>query len=115
MSNLLSLIKVNFRETFDKRKFKQNKKQLSFLIYIVIIGTLFLTLSSFYSYVYGMNYVAFNMVDQMYTLSVSFFIVSTIIVFSSSISKMQSIFVGKDYELLSAMPISKKDIVFIYK
>lgn len=111
MSNLLSLIKVNLRETFDKRKFKQNKKQLSFFIYMGLLGLLFIGLSTMYSVIYGMSYNASGNLDLLYTLTISFFIVSTMVVFSSTIAKMQSIFKGNDYDLLSSMPIKKSDIV----
>ncbi|MCR5231415.1 MAG: hypothetical protein K6B64_02095, partial [Acholeplasmatales bacterium] len=111
MSNILSLIKVNLRETFDRRKFKQNKKQLSFFIYMGLLGLLFIVLSTMYSVIYGMSYIASGNLDLLYTLTISFFIVSTMVVFSSTIAKMLSIFKGNDYDLLSSMPIQKRDIV----
>ena len=53
MSNLLSLIKVNLIETLDTRKMKENKgKTISFLSFILLIGLLFIGISSLYSYIY---------------------------------------------------------------
>lgn len=111
MSNLTTLIKVGLRETFDKRKFKENKKQKSFFIYIILMGLLFVGISTLYSIIYAMQYVVAENTDMLYTLSMVFFIASTFVVFSSAISRMQSIFLGNDYELLAAMPIRQRDIV----
>ena len=70
-SNLLTLLKVNIRETLDKRKFKNNKKQQTFLVYIILMALLFLGLSTFYSVIYAMNFKTAGMVDYIYTLSFS--------------------------------------------
>ncbi|MBQ9900456.1 MAG: hypothetical protein IJM36_04955 [Acholeplasmatales bacterium] len=111
MSNLLLLIKTNLRETLDKRKFKENKKQQAFFVYIILMGVLFVVLSTFYSVVYAMQYVAIERTNDIFNLSVVFFALSTFMVFTSTISKMQSIFLGNDYEILSSLPIKKRDIV----
>lgn len=111
MSNLLTLIKVNLRETFDKRKFKENKKQQSFFIYMIIMGVLFVGVSTLYSFIYAMQYVASGNLDSLYSLTIMFFIASTLFVFSSAVSRIQSIFLGNDFELLAALPIRKRDIV----
>lgn len=111
MSNLTTLIKVNLRETLDKRKFKENKKQQAFLVYVLLLGLLFICISSFYSFIYAIQYKEFGMVDQIFNLTLIFFIATTILTFSSTISKMQSIFMSNDYDILSALPVSKRDIV----
>ena len=110
-SNLLTLLKVNIRETLDKRKFKNNKKQQTFLVYIILMALLFLGLSTFYSVIYAMNFKTAGMVDYIYTLSLLFFGATTFVTFTSSISKMQTIFLGSDYDILTSLPIKKKDIV----
>jgi len=110
-SNLLTLLKVNIRETLDKRKFKNNKKQQTFLVYIFLMALLFLGLSTFYSVIYAMNFKTAGMVDYIYTLSLLFFGATTFVTFTSSISKMQTIFLGSDYDILTSLPIKKKDIV----
>ena len=46
MTNLLTLLKVYFRESFDKRKFKQDKHQQTFIAYLII--AVLLMLSSYY-------------------------------------------------------------------
>ena len=69
MSNLTTLIKVNLRETLDKRKFKENKKQQAFLVYVLLLGLLFICISSFYSFIYAIQYKEFGMVDQIFNLT----------------------------------------------
>ena len=111
MTNLLTLLKVYFRESFDKRKFKQDKKQQTFLAYVLIMASVFVVLSSLYSAFYAQSYVEAGMSNKLYNLTIIFFIVSSLMVFSSSISKIGSIFLGNDYDILSAMPIRKSTIV----
>ena len=111
MTNLLTLLKVNLRESLDKRKFKENKKQQAFFVYIIILGCLFLALSTIYSFIYGMSFKAADMLDKIYTLTLLFFGATTFVTFTSSISKMQTIFLGSDYDILSSLPIKKRDIV----
>ncbi len=111
MSNLTTLLKVNLRESLDKRKFKANKKQQAFLVYIIIMAILFIGLSTFYSIIYASSFKLEGMVDKIYTLSLTFFAAATFMTFTSSLSKMQTIFVSSDYDILSALPIKKRDIV----
>jgi len=111
MSNLTTLLKVSLRESLDKRKFKQNKKQQTFFVYALLMALLFIGISVLYSVIYAMNFVAANQVEYIYTLTLVFFAITTFTTFTSSISKMQTIFMGSDYELLSSLPIKKSDIV----
>lgn len=111
MNNLFTLVKTNLRETLDKRKFRQNKKQQAFFVYILLMGILFVGISVMYSFIYGIQYVLADKKDQLQNLSICFFVLATFMVFTSTISKMQSIFVGNDYDILASLPITKKDIV----
>ena len=111
MTNLLTLLKVNLRETLDKRKFKDNKKQQAFIVYIILLGLLFIGVSTLYSFIYGMSFIAAGMQDKIYTLTLLFFGATTFVTFTSSISKMQTIFLGSDYDILTSLPIKKRDIV----
>lgn len=111
MSNLITLVKTNLRESLDKRKFKQNKKQQAFVVYLLLMGVLFVGLSILYNVIYSMQYVSTEQIDKIHNLSVVFFVLSTFMVFTSTISKMQTIFGGKDYDMLASMPIKKRDIV----
>ena len=52
MSALKELIKVDLKETFDKRKFKENKKAQTFLAFAIVFGILFLGLSTLYNFIY---------------------------------------------------------------
>ena len=111
MSNLLTLVKVNLRETLDKRKFRENKKQQRFIVYIILMGLLFIGISTLYSFVYANMYKAAGAVDKLFNLSLVFFGAASMMVFSSTVSKMQSIFIGNDYDILCSLPVSKRDIV----
>ena len=111
MSNLLTLVKVNLRETLDKRKFRENKKQQRFIVYIILMGILFIGISTLYSFVYANMYKAAGAVDKLFNLSLVFFGAASMMVFSSTVSKMQSIFIGNDYDILCSLPVSKRDIV----
>ena len=110
-NNLLTLLKVNIRETLDKRKFKENKKQQTFFVYIILMALLFLGLSTMYSVLYALPFKEAGMVDKIYSLSLVFFGATTFVTFTSSISKMQTIFLGSDYDILTSLPIKKRDIV----
>lgn len=111
MSNLLTLIKVNLRETLDKRKFRQNKKQQKFFAYIILMAILFILISTLYSFIYANMYKAADAIDRLFNLSLVFFGAASMMVFTSTVSKMQSIFIGNDYDILCSLPITKKDIV----
>ena len=111
MSNLLTLVKVNLRETLDKRKFRQNKKQQKFFAYIILMAILFIFISTLYSFIYANMYKAADALDRLFNLSLVFFGAASMMVFTSTVSKMQSIFIGNDYDILCSLPITKKDIV----
>ena len=113
MNNLLALIKVDLKETLDTRKFKENKaKSTSFLTFVV----LFLILGIFLSVVYNLMFTSlFNMAGESLVYSTILMAgLTSLLTFSTSVFKVKSIFIGKDYEMLSAMPISKNAInIFI--
>ena len=110
MNNLLALIKVDLKETLDTRKFKENKaKSTSFLTFVV----LFLILGIFLSVVYNLMFTSlFNMAGESLVYSTILMAgLTSLLTFSTSVFKVKSIFIGKDYEMLSAMPISKNAII----
>lgn len=110
MNNLLALIKVDLKETLDTRKFKENKaKSTSFLTFVV----LFLILGIFLSVVYNLMFTSlFHMAGESLVYSTILMAgLTSLLTFSTSVFKVKSIFIGKDYEMLSAMPISKNAII----
>lgn len=110
MNSLFELIKVDLRETLDLRKFKENKtRSISFISFILLMGSLFIALSSYVSYtmVSLYDYANINLVYPFIMASS----IASILCFSTSIFKVKSIFVGKDYDLLRSMPIRKGYII----
>lgn len=110
MSNLLELIKVDLRETLDARKFKENKgKSISFLAFISLIGMLFLGVSIIYNLMFTDMFYLMGESVAYSTIMMGF--ISSMLALSTSIFKIKSIFVGKDYDMLISMPIKKSTII----
>ena len=110
MNSLFELIKVDLRETLDLRKFKENKtRSISFISFIILMGSLFVLLSTYISYnmVSLYDYANISLVYPFIMASA----IASILCFSTSIFKVKSIFVGKDYDLLRSMPIRKGYII----
>ena len=110
MSNLFELIKVDLRETLDARKFKENKgKSIPFLAFISLIGLLFLFLSTIYNFMFTEMFYLMGESVVYSTIMMGF--IASMLAVSTSIFKVKSIFVGKDYEMLISMPIKKSTII----
>lgn len=110
MNNLLTLIKVNLREALDVRKFKENKnKTISFFAFLGLMLCLELFLSIVYNLMFA---VLFNEAGTNLVYSTMFMGgFASLMTFTTSVFKVKSIFVGKDYELLRSMPIKKTTII----
>lgn len=114
MSNLGLLLKVSLRESLDLRKAKKNnnnKKALGFAIYLSLMLLLFIGISIFYNFLYGMQFHLLEDSNRYASFTLLAFGVAMMLTFSTSLAKMQTVFVGRDYELLSSLPIRKRDIV----
>lgn len=109
MNAFLELVKVDLQASFDKRKFKQDKKAQTFLAYAIIFGILFLGLSTLYNFIY--TFVFLEAGAPLYVPVVFFAGFASILTFSTSLFKIKGIFVGKDYDMLTAMPIKKSNIL----
>ena len=109
-NNLLSLMKVDLLETLDVRKFKENKaKSTSFIVFISLIGILFLFISVIYNLTFtGMFY---ELGLSMHYSTIFFAAITALLCFTTSVFKCKSIFLGKDYEMLSSMPIKHSTII----
>lgn len=110
MNNLLELVKVDLRETLDVRKFKENKgKSISFFAFLGLMLILGLFLSIIYNFLF-ISIFYDSGVNLVYsTLFMGGF--ATILTLSTSVFKVKSIFVGKDYEMLRSMPVKKTHII----
>lgn len=110
MNNLWNLIKVDLRETLDVRKFKENKgKSISFFAFLGLMLLLGLFLSILYNLMFGFMFYEAQVNLVYSTLFMGGF--ASIISFSTSVFKVKSIYVGKDYEILRSMPIKKTTII----
>ncbi len=110
MNNLWTLIKVDLRETLDVRKFKENKgKSISFLAFLGLMLAFGLILSVIYNLIFGS---IFSLAGENLVYSTLFMGgFASILTFSTSMFKVKSIYVGKDYEILRSMPIKKSTII----
>jgi len=110
MNNLLELVKVDLRETLDVRKFKENKsKSISFFAFLGLMLILGLVLSIIYNLMFSSLFLVQEANLVYSTLFMGGF--ATFLTLSTSIFKVKSIYVGKDYEMLKSMPVKKTEII----
>ncbi len=109
MNAFLELVKVDLKGTFDKRKFKENKKAQTFLAFVLLFAILILALSSLYNVLYVTMFKLAEL--DVYVPVIFFGAFASILTLTTSLFKIKGIFLGKDYEMLSAMPIKKSHIL----
>lgn len=110
MNNIITLLKVDFKGTLDTRKFKENKaKSTSFFTFLILFGLLFLFISVIYNLMFTMMFVQAGESLVYSTLMMAG--LAVVLTFSTSVFKVKSIFMGKDYEMLKAMPVKNSDII----
>lgn len=109
MSAFFELVKVDLQGTFDKRKFKENKKAQTFLAFVLIFAIIFICVSFLYNFIYVNMFKLANL--DPYMPAIFFAAFASIFTFSTSLFKIKGIFIGKDYDMLSAMPIKKSHIL----
>lgn len=110
MSNtFFPLFKTNLKISFDFRGKKQKASMLSVLILITIGGMAF---AGIYGFIFAMAAMETNspLVNVLYTMG-GF---ASILALSTTIPKVKTtLFGGNDYDMLAAMPIPKKEILFV--
>ena len=110
MSNVLELVKVSLRESLDFRSMKKEKaKTITFGLFIVLMGALFLFISIVYNLMFAYMYKDFNL-DIIYPTIVMVGIASMLIL-TTSIPRVKSLFIGKDHDMLASMPLTKREII----
>jgi len=110
MNNIITLLKVDLKGTLDTRKFKENKaKSTSFLTFIILFGLLALFISVVYNLMFTMMFAQSGESFVYSTLMMAG--LTVVLTFSTSVFKVKSIFMGKDYEMLKAMPVKNSDII----
>ena len=110
MSNLLALVKIEFRKFLSSLTSGKKKARQTPLIYVLIgLGLLMIVLSVSYSFLIIFSYKEAGLDPSP---SVGFFAgVVSLFIFMSSMSQARSIYIGEDYDMLTALPIRKRDIV----
>ncbi len=110
MSNLLSLLKIEFSKNFSRRSLKENKvKTASFAGIIALVVILGIGLSCLYTFIYGMSYKEAGL--SIFPLTILFASVASALTLFSGINQARGIFIGKDYDMLNALPITKRTII----
>lgn len=110
MSNLLALVKIEFRKFLSSLTSGKKKARQTPLIYVLIgLGLLMILLSVSYSFLIIFSYKEAGLDPSP---SVGFFAgVVSLFIFMSSMSQARSIYIGEDYDMLTTLPIRKRDIV----
>lgn len=110
MNNILQLVKVSLRESLDFRSMKKEKgKTITFGLFIILMGALFLFLSVVYNLLFAFMYKDFNQ-EIIYPTIVMVGIASMLIL-TTSIPRVKSLFIGADYDMLASMPLTKREII----
>ena len=109
-SNFWLLVKTNLRGAFDIRRYKKKKAALtSFITFFVLMGFLYLFLSTI------VNFTMFMQVKETGGNYNDAVIIAcgycAMITFSTSIFRAKGIFNGNDYEMLKALPIKNRSII----
>lgn len=105
----VSLLKVSLKQTFDLRR--KNKKNVSFIVPIVLILTLGSLLSGVYGFIFAMTFkeVGEPIKPTLYVMA-GF---ASMLALTTCIPKVKStLFGGNDYEMLASMPIKRSYIIF---
>lgn len=110
MSNtFFPLFKTNLKISFDFRGKKQKASMLTILIVISLAGMAF---SALYGFIFAMAAMETNtpLINVLYMMG-GF---ASLLALSTTIPKVKStLFGGNDYDMLAAMPIPKKEILFV--
>lgn len=108
-SNLLSLITIEFQKFLSSFRGKKRASRTPTLYFAGLMALLLVAISCGYSYLIINPYVKFGL-DT--TSAVTFFVgIVSMLIFMSTMSQVRGIYIGEDYDVLSAMPIKKRDIV----
>ena len=109
-SNLLSLIKIEFQKFFSSFQGKRRKVHQQSSFYLILLVSLLVILAAVgYSY---MIINPFMKIGVDTTMAVTFFAgLVSMLGFMSTLNQVRGIYIGDDYDMLSSMPIRKRDIV----
>ena len=110
-SNLVLLLKVELQKFLSSFRSKNKKKvsQMPLFYVALLIGFLFILASAGYSFIIIYPYIDMG-ADP--TPAISLFAgLASMLTFMTTMNHARSIYTGEDYDMLSALPIRKRDIV----
>lgn len=110
MSNTFELIKVFLKVRLDTRKMKKDKgKTITFGVFILLMGLLFTFISVVYNILFSMMFKEFGL--EIIHSTIIMCGLGSLLILTTSIGQVKSIFVGKDYDILASMPLTKRQII----
>ena len=110
MNNIFELVKVSLRETLDFRSMKKEKgKTITFGVFFLLMGAIFLFISIVYNLLFGYMFRDFNYPIIYSTIVMVGF--ASLLILTTSVPRVKSLFTGNDYDILASMPLTKKEIV----
>ena len=110
MNNLLALIKIEFLKTLSSFNTNGKKaRKMPILYFGMLVLILTIAMSCLYSFLIISPFIRAN-IDPTPAVSV-FAGITSLFIFMSTMSQARGIYIGEDYEMLSSLPIKKRDIV----
>ena len=110
MNNLLLLTKIEFAKFLSSFSLKGKNKRAKPILYVIIFIGLLCVMASFgYSFLMIFPFVN-SQIDPAPAIGI-FAGVTSMFIFMTSLSQARTIYIGEDYDMLSAFPLRKRDIV----
>lgn len=110
MSNITSLIKIEFGKFLSSFNTKSKKGNNNSIIYFAIV---LLMIGISVACLYSFSFITMlKESEKDLSVSVALFAgLASMLIFVSSINQARGIYIGDDYDMLAALPIRKRDIV----
>ena len=109
-NNLLSLTKIEFAKFLSSFSGKGKNKRAKPILYVALFIGLLCVMASFgYSFLMFFPFVK-SEIDPAPAIGL-FAGVTSMFIFMTSLSQARTIYIGEDYDMLSALPLRKRDIV----
>lgn len=110
MNNLFTLLKIEFQKTLSSFSLNGKKaKRMPILYFGIFIVILVIAMSCGFSFLIITPFTK-GQIDPTPAISV-FAGITSLFIFMSSMSQARGIYIGDDYDMLSSLPIKKRDIV----
>ncbi len=109
-NNLLILFKIELQKFLCNFRTKGKKLHQNSIIYVgLLVGLFTIAIAALYSFLIIQPFTQYGLDSKG---AISFFAgIVSMLTFISTMNQARSIYIGEDYNMLSSMPIRKKDIV----